>query len=156
LQDLVHALGAESAFDEVTEGDGADEGRQTRILSLFLSRLSVACIVLAFYSVHEARSRASLAKMFIDMMAQTKGNNRDAFADQFVATCFELCGGADLICCNRCAARHVHVGHGPRIIAASIVRTTSNSFTLSLSVFLPLRLYGAHCQSEAATLATTS
>ena len=39
LKDLVHALGTERGFDEISEGECADEGRETRILSLFLCRL---------------------------------------------------------------------------------------------------------------------
>lgn len=39
LEDLVHALGAKSGFDEISEGEGADEGRETSILGLFLCRL---------------------------------------------------------------------------------------------------------------------
>lgn len=37
LKDLVHAFGAKSALDQVTNGDGTDKGRQTRILALLLN-----------------------------------------------------------------------------------------------------------------------
>lgn len=36
LKDLVHALGTEGALDEVANGNGADESRETGILSLLL------------------------------------------------------------------------------------------------------------------------
>jgi hypothetical protein len=38
LQDLVHALGAQGALHQVADGDGADEGAEAGILSLFLRR----------------------------------------------------------------------------------------------------------------------
>ena len=36
LQNLIHALGAEGAFDEVAHGDGTDKGSQPGIFTLFL------------------------------------------------------------------------------------------------------------------------
>lgn len=35
LHDLVHALWPEGALDEISDGDGADKGRQTGILTFF-------------------------------------------------------------------------------------------------------------------------
>lgn len=36
LEDLVHSLGTEGALHEITNGDGADEGGETGILTLLL------------------------------------------------------------------------------------------------------------------------
>lgn len=38
LEDLVHALGAQGTLHEVSYGDGADKGGETRILSFLLGR----------------------------------------------------------------------------------------------------------------------
>ena len=39
LEDLVHALGTQRRLDEVGDGDGTDEGRETSILALLLARV---------------------------------------------------------------------------------------------------------------------
>lgn len=41
LQDLVHALGSKGGLDEVADGEGANERRETRIFSLFFSCLMI-------------------------------------------------------------------------------------------------------------------
>ena len=39
LKDLVHALGHKGRFDEISEREGPDERRETRVLGLFLGCL---------------------------------------------------------------------------------------------------------------------